>query len=395
MKKILSILSVLSMCCCLVSCKSIDSSEFITGIESTETSTQETVTETMPTEPDKIVNIVAAGDNLIHSSIYNQAARRADYNGYNFDYAYERVEDMIKKADLAVLNQETVIANDIVPPADYPCFNSPVALGDKMIEMGFNAISHSNNHVLDQGEKGLIATLDYWNSRNILVYGAYRNEQELENIPTKEINGVTFSFVGFTEHTNGLSLPSGSECKIVYTSETDEMEHLIKKASGISDVVIVSVHWGDEGSGIVAERQKKLALKFAQWGANLIIGTHPHTPQSMEYLETCNDNQCFVAYSLGNFISAQDYPSLLVGIVLDLDVVKSGETGNIAIENIKARPVITHYSYGYKDITLYPYKEYNDELASVHGVNARVGFSMKKIDDILKGSIPDKFLFLS
>ena len=180
--------------CILAGCSNSTMSREITTSQQTTTIATTTTTKAPEQEPDPLVRIVAVGDNLIHSSIYNQAKERSIDGGYDFDYAYKNIEGLIAPADLAILNQETPIANDKFEPSDYPLFNSPTQLGDKMIKLGFNAVSHCNNHILDKGEEGLLATLDFWDSRNILVYGAYRDEKDLNAIPTMDINGIKFSF---------------------------------------------------------------------------------------------------------------------------------------------------------------------------------------------------------
>lgn len=379
----------------MVGCSNIaDNTNVDCNVVTSEETTSVTTTLPPAPEPDPVVRVVAVGDNLIHSSIYNQAKARATDGGYDFDFAYHNVKSLIEPADLAILNQETPIASTLFELSTYPQFNSPTELGDEMIKIGFNAISHSNNHILDKGEEGLIATLDYWDSRNILVYGAYRDEEDLENIPTMEINGITFSFVGFMEHTNGLKLPDDAQAKLVYTSDVDTMERLVKKANEISDVVVVSVHWGVEDSNIIHNTQKELAKKFVEWGTDLIIGTHPHTVQSMEYLNKPDGGQAFVTYSLGNFISAQSRNLQLVGLLMDLDITKSLKTGTITISNVKAIPVITHYGANYSDVTIYPYNQYNEDLANSHGIRANTTFSMDYINKLLTDYIPEEFLYL-
>ena len=342
--------------------------------------------------------IVATGDNLIHSSVYNQAAARANYQGYDFEYAYQYVKDLFC-GDLNIMNQETLICNDEYPPSDYPCFNSPVALGDYMMDIGINVFSISNNHVLDKGEDGLRACLDYWDSRSdrALMYGAYRNEADMDNIRTLEINGIKFAFVAFTEYTNGLSLPQGSEFKIIYTSETDVMKEQIEKASEIADCVIVSVHWGQEDSFEVDDSRKQLARDFVDWGANIIIGNHPHVIQSMEYIDNPSGGQSFVFYSLGNFISAQSDNFNMVELVADFNVTKDLVTGEIIIDDVKAIPLINHYDYSYSNIRVYPYSMYTEELAAGHGIHYVSSgyahdFSMDIIDNILSENIPEQFL---
>lgn len=347
-------------------------------------------------EPDKVARVVAVGDNLIHSGLYLQAKARATDGTYNFDYAYQYTKPLVQGADLAILNQETPIANDKFEPSNYPMFNSPTQLGDEMISMGFNVFSHSNNHILDKGEKGLLYTLDYWKSRNMLTYGAYRNQEDLDTVHTKDVNGIKFAFVGFMEHTNGLKLPKDSECRLVYTSQMDEMERLIKKARENADVVVVSVHWGVETINTVTDNQKMLAKKFVEWGADLIIGTQPHTIQTMEYIDKPDGTKAFVAYSLGNFISAQSYNLTMVGGLIDCNVRKEGSTGKIYIENVKCIPIITHYDSNFANIRNYPYSQYSAELAAKHGIHAKnQWFDMKFIDKLVTENIPEEFRCLT
>ncbi|MCD7799694.1 MAG: CapA family protein [Ruminococcus sp.] len=404
--KLLSVLLISCMVYAGVGCESLedDSQTVDLNTDITYDTTLEvkdvTTTESMPIQ-NPTVNITVEGDNLIHSSIYNQANARADYNGYDFSYAYERVEQLFT-GDLNIMNQETLICNDEYPPADYPCFNSPVDLGNHMIDIGINVFSIANNHMIDMGADGLSACLDYWDSKEqygILHYGAYRDESDMQNIVTTEVNGISFAFVAFTEYTNGLSLPTDSPLQIVYTSEMDRMQSQVELADELADVVVVSVHWGSEDTHEVDDYRRTLAQNFADWGANLIIGTHSHTVQSMEYITNKYGDEAFVFYSLGNFISAQSDNFNLVGLVGDLNVTKDLSSGSIIIDNIKARPVITHYGYGYSDVQVYPYFEYDDDLASQHGIHtAESGnyhdFSMEVIDEILTQNVPSEFLYL-
>ncbi len=373
-------------------------------VEDTTVTTQQTTVVTTP-EPvqNPVVNITVEGDNLIHSSIYNQANARANYEGYDFSYAYEHVAKLFS-GDLNIMNQETLICNDEYPPADYPQFNSPVALGDYMIKLGINVFSMANNHMIDMGEDGLSACLDYWDTKyqqdGVVCYGAYRNEQDMQNIKTKEINGITFGFVAFTEYTNGLYLPEDSELQVIYTDEVDKMKSQIELADQVADVVVVSVHWGQEDSFEVTDDRKELAQNFADWGANVIIGCHPHVVQSMEFLTNKYGDQALVFYSLGNFISAQSDNFNLIGMVGDFNVTKDLSNNSILISDVKAKPIITHYGYGYSDVTVYPYDEYDDELASEHGIHTVSSgnyhdFDMQTIDGILKDNIPEEFLDLS
>lgn len=345
-----------------------------------------------PKEPDiRRIHLVCAGDNLIHRSIYNQAARRAKKNGvegYDFSYVYEKVEKYIAGADVAILNQETVVTDEF-EPSDYPRFCSPTDLGEHMITMGFNVFSLSNNHVLDKGEAGLLATLDYWDSHeNIIRYGAYRDQADMENIRTMEVNGITLAFLGYMEHTNGISLPEDSKCRLVYLSELEEVERQVRLADEMADVVIVSPHYGKETINEQTESQLYVTEKLFEWGADLIIGTQPHTAQKCEYHEKPDGSMGFVYYCLGNFVSAQSRYKQLVGIIGDLDIVKNMDTGEVTIENPKAIPIITQYGANYSNIHIEPYCTYTEELVNVHGCDEMSLKNIKKVLDY----IPEEFL---
>ena len=395
MKKLKQIFLVLtSFTILFAGCNSIDSSSTSLTSSTTETTTV-TTTPPPPPEPDPVARVVAVGDNLIHSSLYKQAKARATDGTYDFAYAYQYVKDLIEPADLAILNQETPICNDLFEPSTYPLFNSPTQLGDEMIDIGFNVVSHCNNHILDKGEKGMLATLDYWESRNITTYGAYRNDEDLNNIRVENVNGISFAFVGFMEHTNGLRLPEDSEARLIYTSDRENMERLVRTAGYYADVVVVSVHWGVETLNQVNDSQKNLAKDFVDWGADLIIGTQPHTVQTMEYLDKPDGGKAFVAYSLGNFISAQARNLQMVGALIDLNVRKELATGNIIIEDIKAIPIITHYEANYANIRNYPYSLYTTELANSHGVRVNGWFDMDFINKLVDENIPEEFRCLT
>ena len=344
-----------------------------------------------PHEPEYVsANIVCAGDNLIHSPIYRQAATRAGGNGYDFSAAYEHVAPYIEEADLAILNQETIITDEF-EPSSYPCFATPTEMAAEMVKIGFDAVSVSNNHVLDKGEKGLISTLTYWaeNYPQIPVYGAYLNDEDMNNIRTLEVNGIKFAFLGYTEHTNGLSLPAGSDCRIVYLSDIDLIEQQIKAAKEIADCVIVSAHFGIEVSNIVTDQQRELSQKFADWGADIIVGTQPHTIQTMQYIDRADGGRSFVFYCLGNFISAQSDPRTMVEYLGRITVTKNCDTGEIELSEPNAFPLINHYDYNYANIRVYPFSEYTPELAAAHGCS---GTSYEYFENLITEIIPEEFL---
>ncbi len=337
------------------------------------------VEETTVTEPEKqevTVSYTAVGDNLIHSSLYKQAARRGEASGmdYDWEYAYKNVADELGKADISIINQETLIANDEYEPDTYPSFNSPTSLGDHMAKLGFDVFGMANNHVLDKGEDGLRATFDYYDSRNMIRVGAYRNEEDREDLRTIEVDGVTTAFLGYTESLNGLSLPSDSEKTIGRINDEEdialalsEVEHAAEQA----DIVIVLLHWGVEDSDEVTQYQRDLAKQFGNAGADVILGSHPHVLRNIDLIDNEDGSRTLCAYSLGNFISAQDTGRNLIGGILDFEITVSDEEKSI--HDVEFIPTITHYDGSYRDIRLYKLRDYTRDMAENHGVKVSLG----------------------
>ncbi len=396
MKKLLVLSLVL-----LSGCSSADDSDILGASEEWTAAAEETaaataaaetanpITEETPPEP-KTVSFCAVGDNLIHSPIYYQAWGG---NGYDFTDAYESVADIIAGADVAVINQETLICNDMYEPSNYPFFNSPTALGNHMTELGFDVFTLANNHCLDYGERGLAYSLDYWESRNALTAGVYRNEADKNDIRTAEYGGITFSFLSYTESLNGLSLPSASEMVIGDANDLGGMRSDVRAAKELSDVCVVALHWGVEGSGIIEDRQREYARELAEAGADIIIGNHPHVLRGIEMIEK-NGGETLCAYSLGNFISAQNSGANLVSGILEFNVTFTEGSEAPVISDVTLTPIVTHYDYGYANLRLYKLSDYTPELAAAHGVRQYGVFSYDYIIDVLRNTVDENYLVL-
>lgn len=339
------------------------------------------------------ITILGAGDDLIHSTLYNRAKKLAGGKGYDFDPMYERVAGRIQSADIAVINQESIIASMVAPISGYPLFNSPTEVGDELVHLGFDVINQANNHVLDMGEKGIKAALDYWATQPATAIGAYRDDADLQNIRIVEAKGIKTAQIGITEMTNGLYLPKNSKYRIVYASDTELIKSLIQKAKSMADVVVISVHWGNEDTYTLTDQQKELAQEMVDWGADIIFGNHPHVVQQLNLLTRASDGaKCPVIFALGNFISGQLYGRNMVSGLLTVTMTKNFQTGKTTYSGMKFEPIVTHYGTGFADLSIYPLSEYSEALASKHGVRKRTPeFSMQYIQDIIDRNIPKEY----
>ncbi|MBP0966547.1 MAG: CapA family protein [Oscillospiraceae bacterium] len=362
-----------------------------------------TTTTEPPVPPDITVNMLAVGDNLVQTYVYLAAqAQSMDGVSYNFLPLYENIRSYVEAADVAVINQETLICGEgwEISGSNFN-FNSPPQLGEDMVNLGFDVFSLANNLMLDKTINGLSASLDYWDGMMqkypILALGAYRDEADQNRIRVQEVNGMKIAYLAYTEHMNMYQVPADSPIKIGLTSDEALIERQIKEAKEIADAVVVAAHWGNEDTHVVRDDVKELAHKMVNWGADVVLGSHPHTAQTMEYIERDDGSMGFVYYSLGNFISAQTDNFNMIGEMATYDLVKDGATGKVSVLNVGCIPVITHYDNGqFANLRLYPYNMYTPELAASHGLPyAPMGtaktFNMDVVNWIINENIPQEF----
>ena len=364
--------------------------------------------ESEPAEPEKepepvvqTVRFSATGDDLIHSPIYKQAKRRASGSeAYSFDYCYEHIAPFYSQQDVNWINQET-LCNDEIEPSSYPSFSTPGDCARALYRAGVRVFSLSNNHTYDKGAAGIAATLRFWESmpEDVVTTGLWRGTNDYSLIPMQTINGVTIAYLSYTEHTNGIPQSSAMTANVIYTSQTDVIEQQVRAAKQAADFVVVGVHWGVENSHTIADSQRQLAQQLADWGADLIVGTHPHVLQDAQWLTTQDGRQVFTAYSLGNFISTQNKPDQLVGAILTAQFQKTTNpdgTVRTAVLMPELHPTVTHYDAGKSNVRTYLLCDYTQELARQHGVRAEYSnFSLDTAWEIAQNNISADFLALT
>ena len=235
---------------------------------------------------------------------------------YNFDHFFAQVKDYVSQADIAVINQETMLAGSDVGYSGYPLFNSPDQLGDAIANAGFNVVLHASNHSADKGTSGIRHAIEFWKTKsNITVLGLNETPEQRDVIRIVNVEGINIAMLNYTYSLNGLSLPAGEEylVNIMDDSTRDQVLADITKASEMAEFVIVFPHWGVEYVNTQNDNQIEWANQMTDAGADLIIGTHPHVVQPVEWIETVSGNKSLCYYSLGNYISnqawLQDYGS--------------------------------------------------------------------------------------
>ena len=335
-------------------------------------------------------SLIMVGDALVHTSLYNDAHKLSGYNGYNFKPQIELIKEEVSKYDIAYYNQETILGGTSIGLSSYPSFNSPQELGDAMIDAGFNLVSLATNHTLDRGESAILLSREYWNKQeNVHAIGSYRSSEEKNEIESKilETNNITYAMLNYTYGTNGISVPAGKDYLVNLWDDTNNYEGYkeqvkkdIESLRDKVDVLIVAMHWGREYTHTPTDLEIKTAKFLADLDIDIIIGTHPHVIQPVEWID-----DTLVFYSLGNFISAQTSSSCSnykcnIGLMSSLIIKKTitnGET-KIEINNIQNDLVYTYHN-NYTNFKVIPFSnsQIKDYLVNYQDI-------YKQYSDIIK-----------
>ncbi|MCQ2541401.1 MAG: CapA family protein [Lachnospiraceae bacterium] len=346
------------------------------------------------------LHILGVGDNLMHEPVMRSGIQ-AD-GSYDFTYFYDGIREYLDIADVKIVNQETIMAGDELGFTGYPSFNSPTALADSVVNAGFNVVLHASNHICDKGISGLNNCKKYWDEHHpdTLVVGIYGEEGRNRDIPIIEENGVKFAILNYTyganaevlqggleNHTNMLTTWSDSRY-LDYNSLNPEVIEDITNANEIADVVVVCPHWGIEYQTKENAYQDRVAREMVAAGADVIIGTHPHVVQPVEWITADNGNTGICYYSLGNYVSNQyDSITLLEGMAW-VTVKKTstetfdrfGSTVTTEIEVIPegtgVLPMVLQYHNGNNGNHIdgvVPVEQYTMELANAHSAQNRSG----------------------
>ncbi len=247
-------------------------------------------------EPQQEIRFAAAGDIMLGRYIGKVMSTKGEL------YPFDHVRTMLKQYDVVLGNLESGIAKDTAhpyfPKKPYNFAASPAA-AVALRDTGFTVLDLANNHMLDfgPGEPGLTSSL--LRKQGLSSFGAGENIREARQPAVLVRNGTRFGFLGYgVAHSQAVYAQKNRAG--IAPIVMDDIRKDIQALRNTVDVLIVSLHWGVEYEKTPSRKQRAEAHQIIDWGADLIIGHHPHVIQGIEIYRNK-----VIAYSLGNLIFDQ------------------------------------------------------------------------------------------
>ncbi|WP_438315862.1 CapA family protein [Sporosarcina sp. FA9] len=254
------------------------------------------------------ISIGMIGDILLHHPLFTYE---------NYDFAFANVKDKLTSIDFLLANQESMPGGVELGLSGYPSFNSPKHIIRDLKANGVDMLSIANNHTIDRKETGVMNAIGYMGEYDMPYVGAYTSFLDQAEDRIVEVDGVRLGILAYTYGTNGIPVPEGKEY-LVSLIDRERIQEEITDLKKRVDVLIVSLHWGNEYQLEPSKEQVDLAQFVAEQRADVLFGHHPHVLQKHDRIE---DTEIF--YSIGNFYSAQQFDSTNIGGIARVTAAKT------------------------------------------------------------------------
>lgn len=233
-----------------------------------------------PREESVSLLLSAVGDCTLGGDYRGERARGSFHaelaaRGDDMAYPFSLVRGLLAGDDLTIANLETTLTDATRPFGDPLSFRGKPAYAAMLREGSVELVNVANNHAMDFGFPGHEDTVASVRSEGVGVFGG-------DLVDVRTVRGVEVVNLGYT----------GGREEVRPRVESDVRRH---KRPG--NLVIVSFHWGMEGSGTILPTQRLLGRAAVEAGADLVLGHHPHVLQGIENYRGRN-----IVYSLGNFV---------------------------------------------------------------------------------------------
>lgn len=296
-------------------------------------------------EPDTVVHIVFGGDVNVTDAVVASGGA-----GYDYTNTFMDVASILGGADLSVVNFEGVLYG--APYGTEGKGSAPQQLAEALDRAGVDLLQVANSYSMSRGASSLGLTLDGVRAAGMEPVGAYATTEEAkegEGYILCDVGGVKVAFVAFTKGMQGKNIPSNyAGCvNVLYTDYNDNYQQVdtegikkVLKAVSKSDaeLTVALLHWGSEHDDIISESQKEILSLMQANGVDAVIGTHAHRVQEMIFDE---DEGTFVAYCLGDLIGDAPRSGSEYSVLLDLEITRDGDTGEVKITGFSYTPIFS------------------------------------------------------
>lgn len=316
------------------------------AVVQTEAATEAPAETTGGKSPITTIHIRAAGDLNITDTVVNAGLAAV---GYDFTRAFLDVAAVLGNADLTVLNLEGNICGE---PFGTVRTSGPQELLDGLRSAGVDLIQTANSASINNGLIGLSSTLSSVRHAGLEPLGSYASSlefQQSKGYTICNIQGIKVAFVAFTKGVSGMGMPAGNEdcVNLLYTDYDSNYKKIDKEGiTGIlnsvaqekPDFTVAMLHWGSEYNDVISETQKDIVELMMKNGVDMILGTHPHLLQKVEFDEAAGT---LVAYSLGDFFGDGTRAGTNYSIILDIEITKDADLGITRVTDFSYTPIYT------------------------------------------------------
>lgn len=356
------------------------------NIEAIFEETEKNIANSNNTVRDSIIRISAVGDILCENSILEDAYDKGTQN-YDFTSMFKNMSTFFADSDIAVGTMETNYTDNKY--SGYGQRNSPISFAEALKNIGIDLVSISTNHSLDYGIEGLQETKRALEGIGYDVVGDNLGESRVK---IKTIKNTKIAFLSYTygfENQNSKTKEELDSANI-YNSEIAKKD--LEYAKENADYSIIIMHWGDAYSIKPNKEQQNIAKFLVENGADMILGNHASAVQKMEVMQSPEGKNVLVAYSLGNYISGETMDISKIELVLNIELRKSGETGEVVLSKVDYTPIYvldrgTKAENRYELIdmkgTAKAYAEGNKKIVNKETYNKLVE-GLKKLEGIIK-----------
>ena len=278
----------------------------------------------------RTAHIRAAGDLMMHKRQLEIA--KQDDGTYDFHPQYALIAPSLSAADYTMANLETTVgAYAGQPYSGFPRFNAPESILAAIKDAGVDFLTLANNHMLDRYFDGLKTTVDNVEAYGFDHAGAYRTQEEADTPTVVTVNGIKIGVLCYTDLTNDMERwcdPAAGiyGIKHLYTADFAADVQAVKAAG--AEFIIAMPHWGTEYTRKPDAIVRETAEKMIAAGVDVILGSHPHMVQPIEYVTVQTDSgerTGLVAWSMGNFIDDMKVQYTDSGIILDFTIRETAE----------------------------------------------------------------------